>query len=135
MRVDTASPIASALLAALPKLVRVAAAPAVDVRPAAAAAGGMPPAATSVQMLVALSAAEPAAERRRRSAAGADKGLRQLESLHRELLQGGAAMGRLRELGEWAAALTLPDDPLLAGIARDIELRVRVELAKHELLA
>lgn len=110
--------------------------------PAAAAAGeaplapaALPPApqaATSVQMLVALAAAEPASERRRRIAEETDRGLSMLERLHAELAAGVAAPERLRELAEWSQSFEVPDEPQLAGLAREVELRVRVELAKHE---
>jgi len=96
----------------------------------------MPPAAqpaTSVQMLVALAAAEPTAERRRKMAAAADRGLTLLERLHAELMVGTPAPERLQELVEWSESLQPPTDPNLASLQRDIEVRVRVELAKHDL--
>lgn len=96
----------------------------------------VPPAAqpaTSVQMLVALAAAEPTAERRRKMAAAADRGLSLLERLHAELVAGVPAPERLAELLEWSENFEMPDDPQLATVAREIELRVRVEIAKHDL--
>jgi hypothetical protein len=39
----------------------------------------------------------------------------------------------LQQLADWSAAFEAPEDPQLAALARDVELRVRVELAKHEL--
>ena len=91
---------------------------------------------TSVQMLVAMAAAaEPAAERRRRMAADTEKGLRGLERLHAEMLTGAPSVERLREIAEWSDTLVLPEDPELARIAAEIDLRVRVELAKHEVRA
>lgn len=91
-----------------------------------------PAPATSVQMLVTLAAAEPTLERRRRMAAEADRGLSLLERLKVELLSGPPAPERLQELVEWSESFELPDDPQLAGLAREIELRVRVELAKYD---
>jgi len=89
--------------------------------------------ATSVQMLVTLAAAEPTAERRRKMAAAADRGLSLLERLHAELVVGTPAPERLAELVEWSESLEPPTDPHLASLQRDIEVRVRVELAKHDL--
>jgi hypothetical protein len=91
------------------------------------------PPATSVQMLVALAAAEPAIERRRKQAAAADAGLSLLERLHAELTVGTPAPERLRELVEWSQDLDTPSDPHLATLQREVELRVRVELAKHDM--
>ena len=96
----------------------------------------VPPAtqpATSVQMLVALAAAEPVVERRRKMAVAADRGLSLLERLHTELVAGAPAPERLQELVEWSESFEAPQDPQLAAIAREIEVRVRVELAKLDL--
>lgn len=97
----------------------------------------MPPAvpnpATSVQMLVALAAAEPVAERRRRIAEHADKGLTMLERLHAELVVGTPSPERLQELVEWSESFEPPEDAEVAIVSREIELRVRVELAKLEM--
>ncbi len=95
----------------------------------------MPPApqsATSVQMLVAMAALEAAADRRRKIAEDTDRGLSMLERLHAELAAGMVAPERLQELADWSQNFEMPDDPQLAGLARDIEVRVRVEIAKHE---
>lgn len=107
-----------------------------DKQAAAILPAHVPPApqpATSVQMLVALAAAEPPVERRRKMAAAADRGLSLLERLHAELVVGTPAPERLRELVEWCENLETPADPQLAGLQRDIEVRVRVEIAKHDL--
>lgn len=96
----------------------------------------VPPAtqpATSVQMLVALAASEPVAERRRRMAAAADRGLSLLERLHAELVAGTPAPERLQQLVEWSESFEAPQDPQLAAVAREIEVRVRVEIAKHDM--
>jgi hypothetical protein len=89
------------------------------------------PPTTSVQMLIAL--AEPALERRRKLAVETDRGVNMLERLHSELVQGVVPPERLQQLADWSAAFEAPEDPQLAALARDVELRVRVELAKHEL--
>ena len=38
-------------------------------------------------------------------------------------------------LAAWTRDFTLPEDPQLADIARAVELRVRVELARHDVIA
>ena len=35
-------------------------------------------------------------------------------------------------LAQWAEEFSLPDSPQLQSLARDVELRVKVELARHE---
>ena len=121
------------LTAASPKIDRAFTAVEGEALPTPAAA--MPPApqaATSVQMLVAMAALEAAIERRRKIAADTDRGLSMLERLHAELAAGVVAPERLQELADWSESFEMPDDPQLAGLARDIEIRVRVEIAKHE---
>ena len=125
------------LLAAAPKVERAVAEGAGEM-PAPVAPPVPPPApqaATSVQMLVAMAATEPTAERRRRIAAESDRGLSMLERLHAELVAGAVAPERLAELGGWAESFVVPDDPQLAGLAKEIEVRVRVELAKFDVRA
>lgn len=125
------------LLAALGRAEETFAAAAVAAdKQGAALPAAVPPAtqpATSVQMLVALAATEPTVERRRRLAEGTDRGLALLEQLHAELVAGTPAPERLQELLEWSESFETPDDPQLATVAREIELRVRVEMAKHDL--
>ncbi|WP_294056606.1 flagellar assembly protein FliX [Sphingomonas sp.] len=91
--------------------------------------------ATSVQMLVTLAAADPAVEQRRRVMKQAERGVDALEKLHTELLTGTAPVERLREIAEWSANFELTDDPQLAQLMSDIDLRVRVELAKYDIQA
>ncbi len=79
----------------------------------------------SVGLLVAIAAADPQ-ERRRRTTAKADAGLSALEKLHR----GDAAQRSV--LTAWVAHQRQSDDPIAAEILREVELRVLVELAKHE---
>ena len=88
--------------------------------------------ATSVQMLVAMAAAEPVVERRRKIAERADKGLSLLEKLHVELVTRVSSPERMQELLDWSESFELPEDPQLATLARELELRVRVELAKYD---
>ncbi|MXP10445.1 flagellar assembly protein FliX [Pseudoblastomonas halimionae] len=87
----------------------------------------------SVQMLVTLAAYDPDKERRRKMAEQGAEGLDELEALQVELATGGATPDRLEELAEWVAQLEQPTDPVLASIVADIELRVRVELAKFDI--
>lgn len=88
--------------------------------------------ATSVQMLVQLAAADPAVEQRRKLAEKAGRGLALLERLDKELLLRPAAVEPLAPLQDWLETLEMPDDPQLAALMEEIELRVKVELAKHE---
>jgi hypothetical protein len=93
------------------------------------------PPTTSVEMLVALASVDPGVERRRKMAVEAERGLVLLERLHQEAMGGDILPERLAQLAEWSASFALPDDPALAAVARDIDLRVRVELAKHDIRA
>ncbi|MBD8545649.1 flagellar assembly protein FliX [Sphingomonas sp. CFBP 8760] len=93
------------------------------------------PPTTSVAMLVAMAANDPVVEQRRKLAAEADRGLSLLERLHRDLATGEPTPERLEEMAAWVEGFTPPDDPALGPVAREIELRVRVELAKHDLRA
>ena len=89
----------------------------------------------SVAMLVTLAAADPAIERRRKQAIDAQRGIDMLDQLHRELVAGVGSPVRLRAIVEWSETFERSDDPALAAILSDIELRVRVELAKLDLQA
>ena len=124
-----------ALLAALPKAQETFRAGLGEAEPRAATLPPLPTTtqpATSVQMLVAMAAAEPVVERRRKIAERAEKGLSLLEKLHVELVTRVPSPERMQELLEWSESFELPDDPQLAPLARDLELRVRVELAKYD---
>ena len=140
MRIDNLTPLmARSLLAALPKV-----APSFPVAEEAVAARQMPVpvqgSATnqpvpSVAMLVTLAAADPAIERRRKMAISAERGVDALERLQKELAAGTPSIERLQEIVEWSENIEASDDPVLAGILSDIELRVRVELAKVDVQA
>jgi hypothetical protein len=106
-----------------------------DPRPTSLGAAAMTAPTTSVEMLVALASVDPAVERRRKLAAEADRGLGLLERLYQDLQGDGVLPARLDELSAWVERFAVPDDPELAEVARDIEVRVRVELAKHDLKA
>lgn len=136
MRIDalTVPVTRTLLLGALPKVAAPFSAqdvhaPAVQALPPPPTAPAMP----SVEMLVTLAMNEAPAERRRRIARDASRGLDMLEKLHQELLVGVAAPARLREIVEWAETAEHPEDPVLAQIFHDIDVRVRVELAKHDI--
>jgi Class II flagellar assembly regulator len=139
VRIDNLTPLmARSLLAALPK-----AAPSFAVAEEEAAvrqqvpmqgAGTNQPV-PSVAMLVTLAAADPSIERRRKQAVDAERGLDALDRLHKELATGTPSVERLREIVEWSENFETSDDPVLAGILSDIELRVRVELAKVDVQA
>lgn len=124
-----------------PPLVRRARSAETRSRPAehGASASAPPPASpspaaptASVATLVALAAIDDARDRRRREAKQAEAGLEALEALDAELAAGGVSEDRLREIAEWSAGLTRPEDPHLAAILADIDLRAQVELAKHD---
>lgn len=91
--------------------------------------------AQSVQMLVALAAASapPELERRRRLAQKAQRGLDALEMLQAALVVGVGSAAPTQELRSWLEESSpRPEDPELAQIMDEIDLRIQVELAKRE---
>lgn len=88
----------------------------------------------SVQMLVTLAAVAlpPELERRRRITKKAQKGLDALEMLQAALVIGVSPAEPVRELRSWMEELTPSDDPEVDALMDEIELRIRVELAKRE---
>lgn len=86
----------------------------------------------SVAMLVTMAATQDDTERRRRRARDAERGIDALEGLHRELLTGAATPARLAEIAQWSRDHAAQADPALAALLADIDLRVRVELAKFD---
>lgn len=138
MRIESLSPtLVRSLLAALPKgapgFPRIGEEPLAQPMPHMNGPGTV--AAPSVEMLVTLSAANPAIERRRKLAQDASRGIDALERLHKELVAGVVSPARLQEIVEWSQSFETPDNPMLAGLLSDIDLRVRVELAKHDIQA
>ncbi|WHU04760.1 MULTISPECIES: flagellar assembly protein FliX [unclassified Sphingomonas] len=140
MRIENLQgPMLQSLLAALPKVasgfsVKEGEAPAAPapVPQGTNAAQALNP---SVAMLVTLAAADPAIERRRKQAVDAQRGVDMLDQLHRELVAGVVSPAKLQAIVEWSETFEHSDDPALAAILSDIELRVRVELAKLDLQA
>ncbi|MFM9977335.1 MAG: flagellar assembly protein FliX [Sphingomonadaceae bacterium] len=127
-----AAPIQQMLLAALPK-VPVFEAPEPPVPTSPQTTPGSQP--VSVEMLVALAASESPIDRRRRVAVRADQALTVLERLNAELLAGLPVVERLQEVAAWTKAVDDdPTDPALAKLFKDIELRMRVELTKHDII-
>ena len=122
-----------AVLAATParrsEAARFEAAPAQPPLPGQLAANAPVP---SVAMLVTLSAAGNEPERRQEMAREAAKGLDHLDALHREILAGVATPARLARLREWTKSRSRPTDPELARLMDELDLRILVELAKHE---
>jgi hypothetical protein len=139
VRIDNLTPLmARSLLAALPKAVSgfpIAEEEGTAARPMPLQGGGTTQPVPNVAMLVTLAAADPAIERRRKQARDAERGLDALDKLRKELATGTPSVERLREIVEWSENFEPSDDPVLAGILSDIELRVRVELAKIDLQA
>ena len=140
MRIENLqAPLLQSLMAALPKVASGFSVGEGD-GPAAPAPRPQGPTAAqmrnpSVAMLVTLAAADPAIERRRKQAIDAQRGIDMLDQLHRELVAGVVSPVRLRAIVEWSETFERSDDPALAAILSDIELRVRVELAKLDLQA
>lgn len=97
---------------------------------------------SSVHMLLALSALNPLEARRKQQIAQARRGLDGLEQLHTELMEGTVGSRTLEGLVQWLrdekgerSALIEgdKDDRTFAGLMDEIELRVRVELAKFNI--
>jgi hypothetical protein len=100
--------------------------------------GVTPPASTavpvqSVAILVALaSAADVDGEQRIQDLRHAEQGIEALALLHSGLLAGVLSPQRIRALKDWVKSRRTPDDPELAPLTDDVELRILVELAKLE---
>lgn len=105
--------------------------------PVASSPGTMPSAGTaalaSLDAVLALQMPTDAAERRRRALRRGSDLLDRLEELHAALLEGSLPVATLHRLRRALAhPADVPDDPALAAILGEIELRVAVELAKLE---
>lgn len=88
------------------------------------------PAIGSVQMLVAMSTLAPAAERRRKAVANAAQGLSMLDRLRQSLATGKTGDMPLNDLHQWLEQRESSDNEELEALIRQIDLRVRVEIAK-----
>lgn len=85
----------------------------------------------SVDSLLALQGQDDAAERHGRARARGEVLLDRLEMLRTDFLLGRIPRSRLDELGALVRSKRVDiDDPELAGVLDEIELRVEVELAK-----
>ncbi len=99
-----------------------------------AAPASAPAQPVSVEMLVALAASDGPIEQRRRIAAHADRGLRALESLNAAMLAGLPPVEKLQEIAAWTASREEAHDPAIAVLLQELELRMKVELAKHNIV-
>lgn len=90
---------------------------------------------SSIPLLIATAEVERPQERRRRLARNTDKALDLLERLNGAAAAGPVPPALLEELGQWAEQFEMPSEPGLRELARDVELRVRVELARHDMRA
>lgn len=134
MRVEANfQPVARIVLAALPKIAEAAEAATHEPIAPTAILRHAAPATPSVDMLMMIAATDPVADRRLRDAKRLGRGIDGLAGLHRELLSGAPSVARLREMADWARTNEMPDDPALAQLFTDIDIRVRVELAKLNL--
>jgi len=132
VRIDGLSlPIVRGLLAALPRTVPSFAVIESEQRPAPPLQNTPAVSMPSVQMLVTLAATQDGIDRRRRIASEAGRGLDALGRFHDEIIAGAPSIDRLRDIADWAKHAQPPEDPTLAAIFREIDVRVRVELAKY----
>jgi hypothetical protein len=99
--------------------------------PSRSSAIAMPAGVSGIEGLLALQAIGDPLERRRRKVRRGQGLLDQLESLRRDLLVGRVDPARLDAMLDILAEARDRDEPGLDSLLDDIELRVRVELAKH----
>ena len=101
--------------------------------PAAATSTPATQGASAIDGLLSLQEVPDGTGGRRRALARGDKLLDELDALRIALLDGVLPAGRLEALARFAAEQSpLVDDPRLADILAEIELRTAVELAKLE---
>ena len=91
----------------------------------------LPSLAGDVGMLMAMASVEGVPATRQRALARADKGLDVLDALHRAVLGDAEVTTAIADLADWLASEPI-SDRALAPLMRDIETRVRVEIARHE---
>ncbi|MGB3722623.1 MAG: flagellar assembly protein FliX [Pacificimonas sp.] len=82
--------------------------------------------------LIAAQSEDDAAGSRSRGLRQANDLLNDLDALHRQLSIGAITPAHLHGLERRLDAADMPDDPRLAGVMADIQLRVAVEIAKHQ---
>jgi hypothetical protein len=86
----------------------------------------------SVDMLMSIASSDGDREQRKRVVANAEQGLDHLEALHTGTLSGQVDPETLKGLSSWLSEQPEQVAPEVASIMRDINLRAKVELAKHE---
>lgn len=104
-----------------------------NTEPAPVAARAQAPApTTSVAMLLALASVDNPLTSRKKLITQGEEALSHLEQLHIRLMTGQTASAELDALARWLEDIETPTDAQLAAIMREIETRVRVELAKQD---
>jgi hypothetical protein len=100
---------------------------------APAAAGGAVSAAGGIAGILSLQEVDDATTSRKRNVRHATTLLDRLDELRHGLLMGTLSQGQLAELGRLVEMrLAAESDPHLSELLSDIDLRVRVEIAKYE---
>lgn len=98
----------------------------------ASAAGGAA-AASGIAGILTLQETDDRSGARRRAVLRADTLLDKLDELRHALLMGSLTRGQLAELERLVAVRRgAVDDPMLAGVLDEIDLRVQVEIAKYQ---
>jgi hypothetical protein len=132
MQIDPTSRLLQALLAAPPRRTEAVAFSGNQAAPQVASRQSVGNPVQSVQMLVALAGSSLEPERRRIAAEEADQAIAGLEQFHKELLAGVTNVTRLRSLRDKIRLRKQADDTQLAELQDEIEMRILVELAKHD---
>jgi Class II flagellar assembly regulator len=133
----TPTPLVNSLLSLLPQVRTVAADVEAPAPAPQAQAVPLSMTAPSIAMLLAMAGTNgttPTRERERQVARAA-KGLDALSALHAAQARGLDSGPALAELADWVSTSEMPEDAALAEFLRELDLRVRVELAKHERFA
>lgn len=87
--------------------------------------------AADVGMLMALAAVEGTPQSRQRALARANRGIDALDALHRARIGGENVEEILHRLQQWLESEAAPDRAL-APLMKEIDTRIRVEIARHE---